>query len=150
LGEIRGDLAVGALLGAFEVSLVAIANFHQVRLLGFFGRLEQYIAANPEADEPKVHAVIRACWFRQGRRRKSDQPPIQDKPEARRLGRTAEDELASRGFWHIHIPSDYLEVPSERSSASLLAKQIAAEQRNERREQLRLVDSIGPASGTAI
>jgi hypothetical protein len=51
--------------------------------------------------------------------------------------------LASRGFWHIHIPSDYFEVPSERSSASLLAKQIAAEQRNERREQLRLVDSIG-------
>ena len=66
LCEIRCDLTVGTLLRAFEVTLVAIANFHQVRLLGFFGRLEQNIAANPEADESEVHTVIWACWFGHG------------------------------------------------------------------------------------
>ena len=72
LCEIGRDLPVSALLCAFEVPLVAIADFHQVCLPRFFGGLEQNVSANPDADEPDVHPVIRACSFRQQRGRKSD------------------------------------------------------------------------------
>ena len=41
LRKIRRDLAFGALFCAVEVSLVAIADFHEIGLLGFFGGLEQ-------------------------------------------------------------------------------------------------------------
>ena len=53
LCEIRRDFAFRALLCAFEVPLVAIADFHQVCLPGFFGGLKQYVSANPEADKPR-------------------------------------------------------------------------------------------------
>jgi hypothetical protein len=72
LCEIRRNLTFGVLLCAFEVPLVAIADFHQVCLPRFFGGLEQYVSANPEADEPEVYAVIRPCRFRQRGGRKID------------------------------------------------------------------------------
>src|SRR6516162_4785034 len=107
LGEVCLDLAVGALLRPCEVALVTIANLDEVRLCGLLGGFEQNVASNPEANESKVDAVVRAGWPRQRRGVERNPIPVQHKSQSSCASRTTEHEVAACGFRHFVFLPDY-------------------------------------------